>query len=132
MGEEERISAVVKLTELPLDRFFTFGEGVVLNLDILGYTDLKQTISADGLMQITRGDGTFSTKIEAGNTTLNLFESEFSQGKLSYTGNLLLINGNKALSEGSFSHIRQLSYTTQQSTLSYTLALDLGLMETLF
>ncbi len=55
MGEEERISAVVKLTELPLDRFFTFGEGVVLNLDILGYTDLKQTISADGLMQITRG-----------------------------------------------------------------------------
>jgi hypothetical protein len=131
MGEDSRISALVKLDELPLDRFFTFTEGVVVDLDLLGYTDLKQTISADGILNLRRGDGTLSTKIEAGNTTLNLFDSQFSQGDLSYAGNLLLIKGNKALSEGTFSHIRHLSYKDQESTLSYTLALDLGMMESL-
>nr|WP_319755799.1 hypothetical protein [uncultured Sphaerochaeta sp.] len=132
MGDEQRISTVIKLTELPLDRFSTVGEGVVVNLDILGYTDLKKTISTDGLLQIRKGEGTFSTKIEASNTTLNLFDSQFSQGDISYEGNLLLINGNKALSEGVLSHIRHLSYKDQQSKVNYTLALDLGKMETLF
>ncbi|WP_321301592.1 hypothetical protein [uncultured Sphaerochaeta sp.] len=132
MGEEQRISTVVKLAELPLDRFSTFSEGVVVNLDILGYTNLKQTISADGLLQVRKGEGTFSTKIEASDTTLNLFDSRFSQGDISYAGNLLLINGNKALSEGVFSHIRKLTYKDQQSKVNYTLALDLGKMETLF
>ncbi|MDN5333570.1 MAG: hypothetical protein PWP59_832 [Sphaerochaeta sp.] len=131
MGEDSRISALVKLDELPLDRFFTFTEGVVVDLDLLGYTDLKQTISADGILHLRRGDGTLSTKIEAGDTTLNLFDSQFSQGDLSYTGNLLLIKGNKALSEGTLSDIRHLSYKDQESTLSYTLALDLGMMESL-
>lgn len=132
MGEDQRISTVVKLAELPLDRFSTFSEGVVVNLDILGYTNLKQTISADGLLQVRKGEGTFSTKIEASDTTLNLFDSRFSQGDISYAGNLLLINGNKALSEGVFSHIRKLTYKDQQSKVNYTLALDLGKMETLF
>ncbi|MGE4466426.1 MAG: hypothetical protein AB7D04_02470 [Sphaerochaeta sp.] len=132
MGEEQRISTVAKFTELPLDRFSTSSEGVIVNLDILGYTDLKQTISADGLLRVRKGEGTFSTKIEASDTTLNLFDSQFSQGDLSYAGNLLLINGNKALSEGAFSHIRHLSYKDQQSKANYTMALDLGKMETLF
>nr|WP_321263946.1 hypothetical protein [uncultured Sphaerochaeta sp.] len=132
MGEDERISTVVRLSELPLDRFSIFGDGVVVNLDILGYTDLKQTISADGLLQVRKGEGTFFTKIEASDSTFNLFDSQFSQGDLSYAGNLLLINGNKALSEGVFSHIRHLTYKDQQSKANYTLALDLGKMETLF
>ncbi|MGE4453181.1 MAG: hypothetical protein AB7D92_01490 [Sphaerochaeta sp.] len=132
MGEDRRISAVMQLSNLPLDRFFSMGTNVVIDLDMLGYTDLRNVISLDGTLALNRGDASFFTKLEAANKTLNLYESSFIQGDLTYDGNLLLIQGGKALSEGKFSHIRHLSYTDQESRLSYTLALDLPEVEDLF
>ncbi len=132
LGEDSRVSAAMQLSNLPLDRFFPLGSNVIVDLDLLGYTNLTDIISADGTLTLNRGDASFFTKLQASNKSLNLYESSFSQGELTYEGNLLLINGGKALSEGNFSHIRHLSYLDQESRLSYTLGLDLPEVEDLF
>ncbi|MGH0054050.1 MAG: hypothetical protein ACQ5SW_11725 [Sphaerochaetaceae bacterium] len=132
IGSDERISGVFKISDFPLNRFFPFADNAIVDLDILGYTDLQQILSADGQLQINLGEGTFSTKIEAKNESLQFFASRFEQGDFAYDGNILLISGDKAISEGVLSHVRHLSYMDQQSSLSYNLSIDLENMESLF
>ncbi|MEA5106684.1 MAG: hypothetical protein VB010_04960 [Sphaerochaeta associata] len=132
LGKADRISGAIELSALPLDRFSKTLENTVVTFSAVGYSDFKSTASVDGLLDLARGDASFSSKLAFNQNSLNLYESRFTMPDFTYEGEAVTFDGTMLGSSGRFEHIRHLSYNDQMSQLSYDVSIDLGSMQSIF
>ncbi len=121
-GNNDRITSVLLLNSLPLDRFHQDASGVIVDFSALGFTDLKDALSVDGVLALEKDTLKLSTKLSIENTNLRLFDSFFTAGAYRYDGTLLEIFSGGFSSKGRFEHVRPLSYVDQLSHVSYSIA----------
>ncbi|MFA6773497.1 MAG: hypothetical protein WCR99_07375, partial [Sphaerochaeta sp.] len=118
LGKADRISGAIELSALPLDRFSKTLENTVVTFSAVGYSDFKSTASVDGLLDLARGDASFSSKLAFNQNSLNLYESRFTMPDFTYEGEAVTFDGTMLGSSGRFEHIRHLSYKDQMSQLT--------------
>ncbi len=132
LGKADRMSGAIELSALPLDRFSKTLENTVVTFSAVGYSDFKSTASVDGLLDLARGDASFSSKLAFNQNALNLYESRLTMPDFTYEGEAVTFDGTMLGSSGRFEHIRHLSYNDQMSQLSYDVSIDLGTMQSIF
>ena len=134
VGEKERLAFTLAIQNLDLGRFSSILEGYALDVSSLGHTDVRQNLSMDGMFELTGPEFSFSSDLEAVGSLLKLENSRVSLGDMSLIGQLLTIDGTNGLlsSQGTFDHVRHLSYVDQPSHVAYDLSLEFTPIDTLF
>jgi hypothetical protein len=132
VSKDDAFDLALNLSSLQLDRFRASLEGTVVDLSLVGSTDLKTILSLGGVATVQRGEQKFSTKIDATSDLFRLYDSSFTMKDASFNGDLLTIGKQQAESKGRIETVRHLSYIDQPSHLNYGLTIKLPELTTLF
>ncbi|NLZ77393.1 MAG: hypothetical protein GX911_05450, partial [Spirochaetales bacterium] len=132
IGSPDRLRSFIKTDGLSLGSFATALEGAYLDLTLIGSSDLSSTIDLSGSANLFTDSISLSTKIGAEGQSFRLYDSFFRWKELTFTGDLLRIEGEEALIRGTFEHVRHLSYIDQLSHLEFQGSVALPEVENLF
>ncbi|MFA5698169.1 MAG: hypothetical protein WC954_00330, partial [Sphaerochaeta sp.] len=132
LGEQDRISSLFITTGLSLGAFIPALEGTYADVNLLGFSDLTDTITLSGTVNLQSDRFTLSTKVGSSGHNLRLYDSFFRSGEFTFTGNLLTIEHEEATLLGYVEHIRHLSYIDQLSHIDVEASLNLPGVTNLF
>ena len=132
LGSSNRLQSMITTNGLSLGSFVSALEGTYLDLTLIGSSDLSSKIELSGSANFRSNTTSLSTKISAESDVFRLYDSFFRLKELTFSGDLLTIENEEARIQGSFEHIRHLSYIDQLSRLDVQASVALPGVQNLF
>jgi len=131
-GDARVLGITLDAKQLPVSRFGQFKESGRVDISLVGETNLADILDFDAVVNYEDANMQLGTSISAEDGKLNLFDTTFKRGALTYTGSRFTLDGSDLVIEGVFDHLRHLSYKTQPSHAALSLSLSLGEMQSFF
>ncbi|HZJ88732.1 MAG TPA: hypothetical protein VFC80_06230, partial [Sphaerochaeta sp.] len=131
-SDEETLQAVVQVDSFPLGEFGFLGEDSYLTLSLIGETNLDDQVAIDASLFYADTKSSLQGEFSAIDDTFTFSHLDYLRGNLNvHAESIHLVDGILS-AQGSFDHLRILSYTEQDTHISISLVADLGRMQTVF